>query len=312
MFVRFARRGRREIMNQASTEILVRDPTTMAPPEGSPAAPPSPARTEIVIRPPGGVGYFDFRELYQYRHLLWNLIWRNVKVQFEDMSLGLFWATARPLLMVAVLTGIRNLSTAVSIPYALYLYSGFILWFYFAEAVMQTATCVRRDAGLISKIYFPRLITPLTPVLANIVNLGIALIPLAPMLIYYRMHPGWELILLPLVLVQCMALTLGVGAIFAALSLRNRDYEKVLGLILYVGMFMSPVIFSVAQIPGAKHGFAFVNPLVGSLLAFRSCLFANPAFPWWEWGFSCAVTFVLVAVGVYLYRRVEGSLVERL
>jgi lipopolysaccharide transport system permease protein len=299
-------------MSEISTGTLVSNLTTVTPPEGPSAAQPSPARTEIVIRPPGSAGYLDFRELYQYRHLLWNLVWRNVKVQFEDMSLGLFWATIRPLLMVAVLTGIRNLSTAVSIPYALYLYSGFILWFYFAEASMQTATCVRRDAGLISKIYFPRLITPLTPVLANIVNLGIALIPLVPMLAYYRIHPGWELILLPLVLVQCMALTLGVGTVFAALSIENRDYEKVLSLFLYVGMFMSPVFFSTTHIPGARYGFAFVNPLVGSLLAFRSCLFADPAFPWWEWAYSCAVSLAFVAVGVYLYRRAEGVLAERL
>src|ERR1043166_7337250 len=143
------------------------------------------ATEEIVIRPARELLRIDLREYYRYRHLLASLIWRDIRLQFDQMYLGFVWASIRPLLYVFVFVAFRNLSEAnthVSIPYPLYVYSGLILWYYFVEASMDTAACLKRDAYLLTKVYYPRLITPVVSVVSNLVGFGMACAPLAIMM----------------------------------------------------------------------------------------------------------------------------------
>ena len=270
---------------------------------------------EIVIRPPSKSLNLDLRELYQYRNLIWNLIWRDIRIQFDEMYLGVTWATARPLLMVTIFALFRKLSGAnlyVPIPYVVYLYSGLILWFYFLETTSITSKSIQKNASLITKIYFPRVINFIVPVIAGLYSLGIAILPLFCMMIWQEVYPGWRLVLLPLVLGQCMLLVLAVGTIFASLSLESKDFDKLLSQILYIGLYVSPVIFAPGLIPSAARIIYFLNPIAGTLLAFRSCLFDDFPFPWWQWIYSIIATLLLLAIGTVTYKRMEAFIADKL
>ena len=136
---------------------------------------------EVIIRPPGAFAHLDLPELWRYRGTLWRKVKQRVRIEYDDMWLGLFWAVARPLIMVFVFWAFRGLSQArigVQIPYVLYVYSGLVAWFYFTEVATAVAMSLVRDAGLIQKVYFPRLISPLSYLFGETYNLALAAIPL--------------------------------------------------------------------------------------------------------------------------------------
>jgi lipopolysaccharide transport system permease protein len=271
---------------------------------------------EIVIRPLSGSNRINLKEIYQFRHMLFSMVWRNIRVQFDDLSLGVFWACARPLLMVLVFTLLKRFSNAnfqyPTIPYELYTYSGLIFWFYFIEAIQGASTSITRDAGLIKKIYFPRLITPMIPISSGVYSLGIGIIPLIILMIWNGVWPDFKLLLLPVVLFSCMVFTLGVGCFFAAISLKSKDYERFLNLILYVGMFVSPVIYAPSMIPNNIRLIYFMNPMAGFLLAFRSCFFAEFPFPVIHFLYSCGISFAGLIIGTWMFRKAEIHFSDKL
>lgn len=273
-------------------------------------------QTETIIKPPSSsLKIFSFREIYHYRHLILNLVRRDIKVQFNQMYLGFLWATARPLLMVAIFALFRNFSGAnlhVPIPYAVYVYSGLILWFYFLEATSLTAKSLEKNASLITKVYFPRIISLIVPVLASFYSFCVAMFPLMIMMLWQGVYPNWKLILLPVVLVQCMLLILAVGLIFAALSLDSKDFDKLLNQILYIGLYVSPVIFAPGLIPEAARPIYFLNPMAGTLLGFRATLFGEFPFPLWQWLYSVVATFFLLGIGMVIYQKVEAFIADKL
>jgi lipopolysaccharide transport system permease protein len=271
---------------------------------------------EIIIRPPEkALPRFEFRELFRYRQLLFEIVWRELRVQYNDLYLGFFWAVARPLAMLLVFTGIKNLSRAnlyVSIPYALYFYSGIILWFYFVEATKASEKSVMRDAGMMKEIYYPRIISPVDRIISPLLTLALSMIPLVIMMVWAKIPPGWNLALLPLVLIQCMALCFGVGTFFSSLLLTRRDYERTLDLILYLGLFVSPVIYSPDMIPARGQLFYFLNPMAGTLLAFRSCLFHDFPFPFEQFAYSCIFSISCLIFGTKMFRRAEVFFADKL
>jgi lipopolysaccharide transport system permease protein len=274
-----------------------------------------PAGEEIVIRPPGDLLRLDVRELYRYRHLLRALIRRNLLVQFGELSLGPVWACVRPLLYVAVFVALGKLANAdprVVIPYPLYLYSGLILWYYVVDASLEAAAAVRNDAHLITKVYYPRILAPLVPVVTQLYVLAVSAIPLGAMMCWYGTYPGWRLVLLPLVIAPVMAFVLGLGTAFAAFAIESRDWERVLGVILYLGLFVSPVIYAPEMIPGAVRVVYFLNPIAGALGGFRAAMFADVAFPIGPWSYSLVASAAIMALGTRMYRVAEGSFADRL
>lgn len=272
-------------------------------------------QAEIVIRPPAQTRLFDVKELIAYRGLLWSMSRRQIKAEFGDLHLGIFWVLARPLLMTAIFVFFKNVSNAnigVSVPYAAYLYSGLILWFFFAESVGRAAASIGTDGALMQKVYFPRLLSPLSGILAQLSGLAIAAAPLFLIMIYYGLAPGWNLLLLPIVLLQTMLLAFGTGCLFAALSTLSRDWERLLGLLLYVGLFVSPVIFAPEMLPKAVQSIHMLNPMSGALLGFRAALFSDYALPVYEWLYSLAFSGVFGWVGVYAFQRAERTFMDRI
>jgi lipopolysaccharide transport system permease protein len=270
---------------------------------------------EIIIRPPSAVTGLDYRDYYAHRHLFLALVRRNVQLQFSEMRFGFVWAFVRPLLYVAVFAAFRKLSdadTRVSIPYVLYIYSGLILWYYFLETTTATASALKRDAALLNKVYYPRLITPAVPAVANLATLGLSAMPLVIFMIAFRVGPDTSVVLLPFVLLQVMALCFGVGTVFAALSLTTRDWDRFLANAFYLGLFISPVIYGPDMIPERLRIIYLLNPMAGSLMAFRAVLFSTVEFPVTSWAYSVVISAGFCAFGIRLFRASEFQMADRL
>lgn len=270
---------------------------------------------EIVICPPSRLPHLSLLELFQFRHLLWSMVWREIRLQFNDIYLGFFWASARPLAMLCVFVYLKKFSQANmynTIPYTLYFYSGVIFWFYFLEATNAAEQSVVKDAGLIKKIYFPRIITPLVPIVSNLYTLALAVVPLIAMMMWLNVYPGWQILCLPLVILQCMIFCLGIGTFFAALSLTSKDYERFLGIILYLGIFVSPVIYSPDMIPAKVRVLYLLNPMVGTLLSFRACFFDHFPFPVGLFTYSFFLSLLFLFIGVAMFKKCEIFFVDRL
>ena len=296
----------------AKGEATAQAPTVRVP------LPPPPERifsTETVIRPSAVPFTVQLREMWQYRHLFKALVWRNVRIEFDAMRLGSIWAVSRPLLFAAVFGFFRHLSganTYVEVPYVAYVYSGLLLWTYFTDAATNAASAIRLDVSLLSKIYYPRLLTPLVPAVSNLVTLGTGMVPLFIIMIWSDVHPGWNFLLLPFVILPCILFALGLGLLVSALSLEDRDWERVLAFGLTIGLWIAPVIYSPEMIPGGIREIYHLNPMSGTLLGFRAVLFSGMSFPVWEWTYSLVSSCAVFALGLRIFRSTELKMVDRL
>lgn len=272
-------------------------------------------QTEIVIRPPNQSRLFDLGELFRFRGLLWSMSRRQLKAEFGELHLGIFWVLARPLLMTIIFVWFRNFSnaeTGVSVSYTAYLYSGLILWFFFVECVSSAAASIGTDGALMQKVYFPRLLSPLSGILAQLFGLVVSGIPLLAIMVYHGLAPGWNLLLLPIVLTQVMLLALGSGCLFAALITFSRDWERLLSLLVYVGLFVSPAIYAPDMLPKVVRAIYLLNPMAGSLLGFRAALFADFSLPLYGWLYSLAFSVGFAVIGIYAFQRAERSFMDRI
>lgn len=257
----------------------------------------------------------DAIELWRYRGVLWRKVGQRIRLQYDDMWLGFFWAVARPLIMMVVFWAFRGLSearTGVTIPYPLYVYSGLVFWFFFMTSTRSVAASLSRDASLIQKVYYPRIISPISYLLAECYGLLLAAFPLLVMMWAWDEWPGWRLLLFPVVMGQFLLLDLGLGLIFSALSTLSRDWERFLQFALYTGLWVSPVIYSLDMIPIEYQRLYLANPMAGSLLGLRSTLFDQFAFPWFAWLYAVACTLGLLLVGLRAFGWCQRTVADRL
>ena len=236
-------------------------------------------------------------------------------MRFDALHLGFVWPLIRPLTMAMVVVLFKNATaadTGEELPYMVFVYSGIVVWFYFAETLNAVASGLQRDSALLMKVYYPRIISPLVSIFSSLFELGIQLLPLVVMMVVYRVGPDLNLVLFPLVLLQLTLLTLGSGLILSYLAMHVRDFERVIGLVLYVGMWVSPVFHNLDILSTTSLPLSTLNPMVGTLGAMRSGAFARTAFPWADWGVSCGATLVVLWVGLALFKRLQHKIVELL
>lgn len=270
---------------------------------------------ETIIRPPKLYAMVSPREIWSYRNLLRSMVRRELKSEFNQQYLAYVWPVFRPVLMVILFGLFRHYSqarTGVDIPYLVYVYSGLILWFKFTESVQDTSASIKRNAGLIKKVYFPKILTPISAILSNLVTFGIAAVPLLGMMIFFNTYPGWNLLILPAVILQLSLLILGIGCIFAVLGLGSGDWDRFLGHILYIGLFVSPVIYAPSMMPAKAQLLYALNPMVGLLMAFRASLFGDFPLPVGSWVYSIAFTLIVAFIGLAIFHRREKFIVDRL
>lgn len=274
----------------------------------------SSTQTELVIEA-GRVERHYWQDLWRYRELIYFLAWRDVKVRYKQTVIGIIWVVLRPLLTMAVLTlvfhRIAGLGQGSDIPYALMVFAGLLPWQFFASAFTESSGSLVGNAQMISKVYFPRLIVPVSSVLAGLVDFLVMLVLLLPLMVWYGHWPGWQLVLLPAFLILGLLITLGSGIGLAALNVRYRDVRFVIPFAVQFGLYLSPVGFSAMEVPDAWRWLFDLNPLVGVIEGFRWCLLgADYPPPGTALISSLGVGVVILLYSVRYFRRVERTFAD--
>lgn len=266
----------------------------------------------IVIRPRGAWSLPDFRELWAYRELLFFLIWRDVKVRYQQTALGAAWAILQPLFTMIIFTFIFGRMARIDsggIPYPVFAFAGLVPWLFFANAVSNSGNSIIGSAHLITKVYFPRMFIPAAAIGAGLVDFAIASLMFIPLAVYYGINAGPSLLLLPIPILLIMLLALGVGMWLSALNVKYRDIRYTIPFLLQVGLFLSPIVYPSSAIPERWQTLYALNPVTGIIEAFRSALFGTPV-NWTTIGISSAITLGFLAYAGAEFRRMEKSFAD--
>jgi len=253
----------------------------------------------------------DMRELWASRDLLFFLTWRDVIVRYKQAVLGVMWAVLQPLLTMIVFTVVFNRmlgvqSPSTRIPYEVFSFAGLLPWQFFSGALSRAGGSVVANANLVTKIYFPRLVIPLSGVLAGLIDLAISFVVLLILMGAYGVTPTWNVVFLPLFLLLAIVVALGVSLWLSALNVLYRDVQYVIPFLVQLWMFVSPVIYSVSSVksPILKIAFA-LNPMTVVLSGFRWALLGEQApFDVYAWISIASVLLVLVG-GLFYFKRTE-------
>jgi lipopolysaccharide transport system permease protein len=265
-----------------------------------------------VIKPPTGWEAIDFKELRQYRDLFYFLVLRDVKVLYAQSILGFSWAILNPAVQIILFTVIFGKIANIpsdGIPYFLFSTVAIIPWTYMSEATAQSSQSLVSEQGMLGKVYFPRMIYPLTPLLSKLVDFSISLLLLIGVLIYYKVTPTWNMLLLPLFVFYMMLIPAGIGLWLSSLAVRFRDVKFAMSFIIRLLIYTAPVLYSASSIPPEYRLLYSLNPIVGVVEGFRAGLLGGPV-PW-EFIVPGMVTgLLLVLTGAMYFRRMERVIVD--
>jgi lipopolysaccharide transport system permease protein len=264
--------------------------------------------TEIAIEPSRGWVSLKLGELWQYRELLLFLVWRDFKVRYKQASLGVAWAMLQPLMTMvifSVIFGELARLPSEGIPYPVFSYAALLPWQLFSGALTRSGSSLVGNATLLTKVYFPRLIIPLSATIGGLVDFGISFLVLLGLMFYYKIVPGWAILWVPLLIVFTLVTALSVGLWLSALNVEYRDVQHVIPFIIQAWMYASPVAYSAELIPSGPWRFVYgVNPVAGVIQSFRWALLgAKP--PGELMLVSVGVVVVLLITGLYYFRRME-------
>lgn len=253
-------------------------------------------------------------DLWRYRELFYFLAWRDILVRYKQTIVGVAWAGIRPLLTMGVFTLVfgkfANLPSD-GVPYPILVFAALLPWQYFSTAVSEGSNSLVSNAGMISKIYFPRLIVPVGVVVVGMVDFLISLTILALIMALYGVSPGWKVLWLPIFMIIAVVLTSATTILFAALNVRYRDFRYIAGFIVQFGLYASPVGFSMSIVPERWQALYALNPMVGVIEGFRWCLTGteaplNVAFV----GMSAAISISLLVCAVAYFRATERTFAD--
>ena len=274
---------------------------------------------EIVIESSGGSLAPRLSELYEYRELLFFLVWRDIKVRYKQTALGASWAILQPLLTMVVFTIFFGTLAGIGsdgLPYPIFSYTALLPWTFFAQGLTQSSQSLVGSANLIRKVYFPRLIIPLSSILAGAVDFVIAFAVLLGLMAYYGTWPSVAVIFLPLLLILAFTAALGTGLWLSALNVEYRDVKYVVPFFVQIWLFITPVIYPThvvtarlerLHIPGWVYG---LNPMTGVVEGFRWSLLGVGSKPWPLIATSAGVSILLVITGMLYFGRMERTFAD--
>lgn len=271
-----------------------------------------PSEPVIVIEPARRWVAIKFRDLWEYRELLYFLVWRDIKVRYKQTVLGAAWAIIQPLVTMIVFAyffGILARVPTEGIPYPIFFYTGLLIWTFFSNAVSSGANSLLGNTNLITKVYFPRLIIPSAAVGAGLMDFAIASVLLVGLLIYYDFPITLSyLMLIPVILITTLY-ALGMAVLLSALNVKYRDIRYALPFAMQIWLFVSPIIYPASLVPDEWRWVLVLNPMTGIIESFRAALF-NRDFHWWSLGYSTLFTLALFVYSSYSFRRMEKKFAE--
>jgi lipopolysaccharide transport system permease protein len=257
--------------------------------------------------PSGWLPTLDVRELWRFRELAIVLAGRDLRVRYKQTALGVSWAVLQPLVAAAIFTIVFGRLAGLpsdGLPYAVFVYSGLVVWAYFAGGLESVSQSLVRDRELVTRTYFPRILAPGAGVIPGLVDLAVSLVVLGAFMVVYEVSPGPELVLLPLWVFAALIVLLGAGLWLSALNVRYRDVRHTLTFIVQIWLFASPVVYSSSLVEGAWRYVYALNPMVAVIDGFRWSAVGTPA-PGAPALVSLGVTVVLLVSGVVYFLRAE-------
>ena len=266
-----------------------------------------PART--TLRPTRGWVGIDLSEVFRFRDLTLELAARDIKLRYRQTALGVAWVVLQPLVAAGILNfafGVVAGLTVQNTPYFLFSFAGLIAWNIFSWTLTKTSLSMVGNSYLISKVYFPRLILPLSGTISTLLDSAVSFAVLGVLLVFYGVRPGLELALVPVWILLLLCLALGVGLVAAALTVEYRDVQHILPIVVPFLLYASPVAYDVSHLPARYRGVFFVvNPLAGLIESLRSSLLHRPlpALVYILWSSGCALG--IFVAGAAIFKRTE-------
>lgn len=265
-------------------------------------------RPHLSIRPPGRWSPLALAEIWRYRDLFVTLAARDVKLRYRQTALGITWVILQPLLAAAIFTFVFGRVARMpsdGIPYMVFAYAGLLGWTAFNSTLTKSSACIVQNSQLVSKVFFPRMILPLSTVFSTLIDFAVALGVMGVLMAWYGVAPGWGVLLLPVWLALLIALAVGLGLYTSALMVSYRDLQYAIPVMVQMLLYASPVAYAVSAVPASVRPYYFLNPLAGLLEAFRWSLLGHGQLQWQYVAYAAAVTAVTFVWGAYSFKRME-------
>src|ERR1041385_4012851 len=274
---------------------------------------PTPSLPSLRIEPPKRWPSIDFRELWEYRELLYFLTWRDIKIRYKQTVLGAAWAIIQPVFMMLVFSlffGKLAKIDSDGIPYPVFAFCALLPWQLFASAVSDSSNSLVGNQGLITKVYFPRLVIPISAVLSGLLDFFVALVVLVGLIFWYGIVPGWGIIAVPAFILLAICTALAVGLCLSALSVEYRDVRYVIGFLVQFWLFITPVAYPSSIIPERWRAVYALNPMVGVVEGFRWALLGKSSALGSMLWVSVGVVLITLFGGLYYFRRMEQQFAD--
>jgi lipopolysaccharide transport system permease protein len=252
-------------------------------------------------------------EVWQYRELLYFLIWRDVKVRYKQTALGAAWAIMQPLftmLIFSLFFGRLAKMPSDGLPYPLFSLAALVPWTFFSNGLNQSANSLVASANLLKKVYFPRLVIPLATVLAGVIDFALSFTVLLGLMAFYRVAPTINLVWTPLFLLLALVTSLGVGLWMSALNVKYRDVRYIVPFIIQVWMFSTPIVYPGSLVPAPWRTIYAINPMVGVVEGFRWALLGTNTAPGFIIGVSSIAALLILLGGAFYFRHTEKTFAD--
>ena len=274
-------------------------------------------RHQTIIQPSKGWFSLQLGALWHYRELLYFLVWRDIKVRYKQTALGVTWVILQPVVSMVVFTFLfGNLLGVPSgdVPYPIFSYAALLPWNYFASSINKSSTSLVMNTNLVTKVYFPRMVIPISSVLSGLVDFGFGFLVLIGLMIYFRIPPTWTILFLPAFLFLAMLTALGFGFWLSALNVRYRDINYLVPYLIQIWMYLTPVIYSVTLIPEQYQFLLALNPMTAVVGGFRWALLgsylADAQAPFAVIIFSFLLSLLVLITGAVFFRRTERTFAD--
>jgi lipopolysaccharide transport system permease protein len=266
-------------------------------------------KREIIIKPEGSIFKINFRELWQYRELFYIFSWRDIKLRYKQTVLGVVWVVFQPL----VTTGIFSLFfgkiakiPSDGLPYPLFVLTGLIIWNFFSNGLTNASNSLVANQSMLQKVYFPRIIIPISSIITAGFDFLISLVVLALACIYFGVFPSLTIIfMLPLLLLILFIATVGLGMLAASMNVKYRDIRYALPFFIQISLFLSPVIYPLSAIYDYRKYLIALNPLSGIIVNFRQLFIPGASIDFLLLGVSAAVSVAIFVIGLAYFRKTE-------
>ena len=271
------------------------------------------ALSTLRIAPSKGWVSLKLNELWEYRELLYFLIWRDIKVRYKQTALGATWAIIQPFFTMVVFSlffGHLAKVPSDGIPYPIFSFAALVPWTFFANGLSQSSNSLVGSANLITKVYFPRLTIPIASVLSGIVDFALAFVVLLGMMLYYGMMPTLNVLWLPLFLLLALVTSLGVGLWLSALNVEYRDVRYIVPFITQFWLFVTPIAYPSSLLHEPWRTIYGLNPMVGVVEGFRWALLRTNTAPGPIIAVSSSAALVILVTGAFYFRRMEKTFAD--